>query len=162
MRQQRVDRWLGIVLALFALGWSWAVVATIPPAQVEGEVGPRGFPLLLGIALGALGLYMSASAYLDRGEPGTDEDRIEPATRSEVRIVGLTMLMFLAYALLLDKLGFLVATPIMVAGALWLIVGQRSWVRILLLAAGLTAGSYVVFGVLLPARLPQGSWLELL
>jgi hypothetical protein len=164
MRRQRVDRWLGIVLALFALGWSWVVVATIPPGW-EGAAGPRGFPLLLGIALGALGVYMCASALRSRPDPGppdTDVDRIEPVSRSEVRIVGLTMLVLLAYAFLLDKLGFLVATPVMVAGALWLIVGQRSWVTILLLAAGLTAGSYLVFGVLLPARLPEGSWLEFL
>lgn len=159
MRRQRVDRWLGIVLVLFALAWSWAVVATIPPGW-EGEAGPRGFPLLLGIALGALGLYMSASAF--RSDAAADEDRIEPPTRPEVRTVGLTALVLLAYAFLLDKLGFLVATPIMVAGALWLIVGQRSWPTILILAAGLTVGSYLVFGVLMPARLPEGSWLELL
>jgi putative tricarboxylic transport membrane protein len=158
VRRQRVDRWLGIVLALFALAWSWAVLATIPPGW-ESEAGPRGFPLLLGIALGALGLCMSVSAFLGTDKPGTDEDRIEPATRSEVRIVGLTALVLLGYAFLLDKVGFLVATPVMVAGALWLIVGQRSWMRILLLATGLTAGSYLVFGILMPAHLPEGSWL---
>jgi putative tricarboxylic transport membrane protein len=159
VRRQRVDRWLGIVLVLFALAWSWAVVATIPPGW-EGEAGPRGFPLLLGGALGALGLYMSVSAFRSHPAPAADEDRIEPPTRSEVRTVGLTMLVFLAYAFLLDKLGFLVATPIMVAGALWLVVGQRSWLTILILAAGLTVGSYLVFSVLMPVRLPEGSWLE--
>ena len=135
------------------------MLTTIPPGW-ESEAGPRGFPLLLGIALGALGLYMSASALLSHGEPGAEEDRIEPVSRPEVRIVGRTMLVLLAYAFLLDKLGFLVATPIMVAGALWLVVGQRSWMTILLLATGLTAGSYLVFGVLMPVHLPEGSWLE--
>ena len=161
MQRQRVDRWLGLALVLFALAWSWAVVATIPPGW-EGEAGPRGFPLLLGIALGALGLYMSVSAFRSDAAAAADEDRIEPPTRSEVRTVGLTTLVFLAYAFLLDKLGFLVATPIMVAGALWLIVGQRSWPTILILTAGLTVGSYLVFGVLMPAHLPEGSWLEFL
>ena len=161
MRLQRVDRWLGIVLVLFALGWSWIVAATIPPGW-EGEPGPRGFPLLLGIVLGGLGLYLGTSAFFGRTGLGTDEDRIEPVSRLEVRIVGLTILVFVAYAFLLDKLGFLVATPTMVAVALWLIVGQRSWARVLLLAAGLTIGSYIIFGVLMAAHLPEGSWLQLL
>jgi putative tricarboxylic transport membrane protein len=161
VRLQRVDRWLGLVLVLFALAWSWVVVTTIPPGW-EGEPGPRGFPLLLGIVLGALGLYLSTSAFLRRADSGADQDRIEPVDRSEVRVVGLTVLGFFAYAFLLDKLGFLVATPAMVAAALWLIAGQRSWPGVLLLAAGLTIGSYLVFGVLMAAHLPEGSWLQLL
>lgn len=159
MRRQRVDRWLGLVLVLLALAWSWAVVTTIPPGW-EGEPGPRGFPLLLGIGLGALGLYLSASAFLSRADPGADQEPIEPVSRSEVRVVGLTILVFLGYAFLLDKLGFLVATPLAVALALWLIVGQRSWARLLLLAAGITIGSYLVFGVLMAAHLPEGAWLQ--
>jgi putative tricarboxylic transport membrane protein len=159
VRLQRVDRWLGLALVLFALAWSWVVVATIPPGW-EGEPGPRGFPLLLGIGLGALGLYLSTSAFLGRADPGADQDRIEPVSRSEVRVVGLTILVLVAYAFLLDKLGFLVATPIVVALALWLIVGQRSWARLLLLAAGVTIGSYLVFGVLMAAHLPEGAWLQ--
>jgi hypothetical protein len=159
VRLQRVDRWLGLVLVLLALAWCAIVVTTIPPGW-EGEPGPRGFPLLLGIALGALGLYLSTSAFLGRAEVGADQDRIEPVSRSEVRVVGLTILVWVAYAFLLDKLGFLVATPLMVALALWLIVGQRSWARLLLLAAGITIGSYLVFGVLIAAHLPRGSWLQ--
>jgi Tripartite tricarboxylate transporter TctB family len=158
VRRQRVDRWLGLVLVLFALAWSWVVVTTIPPGW-EGEPGPRGFPLLLGIGLGALGLYLSASAFLGRADPGADQEPIEPVSRSEVRVVGLTILVFLGYAFLLDKLGFLVATPLVVALALWLIVGQRGWARLLLMAAGITIGSYLVFGVLLAAHLPEGAWL---
>jgi putative tricarboxylic transport membrane protein len=159
VRLQRVDRWLGLVLFLFALAWCGIVVTTIPPG-FEGEPGPRGFPLLLGIALGALGLCLSTSAFLGRAGLEADQDRIEPVSRSEVRVVGLTILVFLAYAFLLDKLGFLVATPAMVALALWLIAGQRSWAKVLLLAAGISIGSYLVFGILIAAHLPEGAWLQ--
>jgi putative tricarboxylic transport membrane protein len=161
VRLQRVNRWLGLVLVLFALAWCWVVVTTLPPGW-EGEPGPRGFPLLLGIVLGALGLYLSTRAFFGRGSLETDQDRVEPVSRPEVRVVGLTILVFVAYAFLLDKLGFLLATPTMVAVALWLIVGQRSWAKVLLLAAGLTIGSYLIFGVLMAAQLPEGSWLQLL
>ena len=160
MRLRRVGRWLGLVLVLFALAWSWIVVTTIPPGW-EGEPGPRGFPLLLGVALGALGLYLGTSALFSRAGPD-DEERIEPVSRSEVRTVGLTIGIFVAYAFLLDKLGFLLATPVAVVLALRLVAGQRSWPGVLLVAVGLTIGSYLVFGVLMAAHLPDGSWLQLL
>jgi putative tricarboxylic transport membrane protein len=161
MSLRHVDRWFGLALLLLAIVWTWIVVTTLPSAEVEGEAGPRGFPLLLGLALGALGLYLSISGFLGRAEGGGDEVRVAPVTGREARIVGLTFVLLVAYAFLLDKIGFLVATPLMLVAALWLLVGEHSWVKILLITVGLTLGTYLVFGVLLQTKLPEGAWLDL-
>lgn len=162
MSLRHVDRWFGLALFVLAVVWTWIVVTTLPAAEVEGEAGPRGFPLLLGIALGALGLYLSVSGFLGRAAAGGDEDRLPPVTGREVRVVGLTFVLLVAYAFLLDKIGFLAATPLAVVAVLWLVAGERSWVKILAIAAGLTVGTYLVFGVLLQTNLPEGAWLDLL
>jgi putative tricarboxylic transport membrane protein len=160
MTLHHVDRWLGPVLVLLAVGWSWTVLQTIPADEIPGEAGARDFPLLLGVALGVLGLIMTLSAFFGRAETGAREERIAPVSRQEANSVGFTVLLLVAYAFLLDKIGFLVATPIVVVAALRLIAGERSWPKILLVAAGLTIGSYLLFGVLMHANLPRGTWLQ--
>jgi hypothetical protein len=65
------------------------------------------------------------------------------------------------YAFLMDKVGFLLATPIVVVLALRGLMGVRGWFRIALVAAALTIGCDLVFGTLMQANLPQGTWMSL-
>ena len=79
MPQARLDRWLGLVLLLFALGWSWIVVETIPTSPETGVTGPRVFPLMLGMLLGAFGLFTLASGIINSGRTEVRQDKVEGA-----------------------------------------------------------------------------------
>jgi len=157
MRREMVDRWVGIAFMAVAAVWCWLVLNTISAAGMEGAPGPRAFPLLVGEILGVLGLIMTAFSWVSP-EPGAKSPRFDPVRSDEVAIVGSGLVLCLAYAFLMDKLGFLVATPIVVGLALRVVLGLRGWLRIALVAAGLTLGCYVVFAMLMQANLPQGDW----
>ncbi len=156
MRLDRLDRWLGPCLVLLAVVWLWLSYTQIPGAHSEAEPGPRAFPLLLGALLAVLGAALSVSAFvaarLDSGE------EIPAVTRREALIAAGTFGLLILYAFLLDKAGFLVATPTVVAIAMRGILRGQSWTLTLLLAGGLTLGCWVIFVFLLEAPLPRGAW----
>jgi hypothetical protein len=156
VRLERLDRWLGPCLVLLALVWLWLSYTYIPGARGEEEPGPRAFPLLLGAALAALGAVITVSAFLAaRREPA---EETPPATRREVAVAAATFGLLVLYAFLLDKAGFLVATPVVVVLAMRAILRGQPWGLTLLLAGGLTLACWVLFAVLLEAPLPRGTW----
>lgn len=171
MKQERLDRWFGFLLVLIALGWSWAALATIPAAESASEAGPRLFPLLLGVLLGLFGLIVMVNGLARsrsaarRQAPAKDAARegwIDAVSRREAWVVATTFGLFMLYAFLLDKTGFLVATPVVVLLALKGCLGLKGWVSPVVMAAGLTAGCYLIFAVLLSAPLPRGAWIDIL
>jgi putative tricarboxylic transport membrane protein len=161
VRPQIVDRWVGAACVAVAVVWSALVLATIPADGMEGAPGPRAFPLLLGELLGVLGLVMLAGTMIRPLAHGLKAAPYEPIRRDEVVIVGGGLAVVLGYAFLMDKIGFLLATPIVVVVALRCVLGIRRWLAIAAVAAGLTVGCYVVFGMAMEANLPHGTWITL-
>jgi putative tricarboxylic transport membrane protein len=156
VRLDRLDRWLGPCLVLLAVVWLWLSYTHIPGAHGDDEPGPRAFPLLLGAILAVLGTVMSVSAFVAVRHRSGEE--IPSATRREALVAAGTFGLLLLYAFLLEKAGFLVATPVVVALAMRGILRGQSWMLTLLLAGGLTLGCWIAFVVLLEAPLPRGTW----
>jgi putative tricarboxylic transport membrane protein len=160
MRQDRLDRWLGPVLCLFATGWLWIVFTTVPASPELPEAGPRAFPLLLGGLLAALGLYLTAAAFFGIGPRSERARPVERATAREGAMVLGSFALFVAYGFLMEKIGFIAATPLFVVAAIRLILGITRWRLNFAIAGGITAGCWGIFIWLLEVPLPRGSWIE--
>jgi energy-converting hydrogenase Eha subunit E len=158
MRQSVVDRWLGAILMAVAAIWCGLVQTTISAERMEGAPGPRAFPMLLGEILFALGALLVVLSLIG---PRVDKPLGEPVLRDEVAIVAGGVAVFVLYGFLMDKIGFLLATPIVVVLALRAVLGVRGWLRIGVVAIALTVGCDLVFGDLLQANLPHGAWVSL-
>jgi putative tricarboxylic transport membrane protein len=150
---QKVDRVLGLILVLVALVWLLLAFAYIPGPRSAGEVGPRGFPVLLGVVLAVVGVAMSLSAR------APDVETIAPLTRTEAVVAGGTIALLVLYAFLLERAGFLIATPVAIALAMRGLVGVRRAALIAALAIGFTVGCWTIFDLLLGTPLPRGSWV---
>ena len=156
----RSDRWLGPLIVLMALAWLVLVYTYIPGARNAGEPGPRGFPLVLGIALSGVGLLITMSAYGKGRKPASGTEK--PLVRREATIVASTFGLLILYGFLMEKTGFLISTPIVVMLMMYGILRMRNWAFMLLMTAGITVSCWLFFSTLLGTPMPHGSWLQLL
>lgn len=164
MKTTHTNRIAAVILLVFAIAWSVTVYRTVPAAAVEGQIGPREFPLILGLVL----IVMSTLLLLwnlDSGqtdEQTDDDDRSSNArdTGSGKFALGVFALIIL-FGFLMERVGFLITVPIIIIGTLAGILKVRNPVLILVLAIGITAGCWLVFNKLLGIYMPPGRWISL-
>ena len=167
MRAAHGDRLIGILLLVFGAVWTMVVYMTVPPGFGDG-VGPRAFPLFLGIVLVVLSVLLLLSGarrtQADAGERDQDEpDEVAGRTTwTDARMVGSVFAIIVAYGFLMQKVGFEIATLAIVTTTMWLVLGIRKPLVIAATAIGLTFGCWLLFGQLLGAYLPPGTWLSFL
>lgn len=156
----RADRLLGPVIVLLALVWLALVYADIPAGRSEVEPGPRGFPILLGVALLVIGALMSVSAWAGAGRTAPPQGK--PVTRHEAFVVASTFGLLMLYGYLMQTTGFLISTPLAVLLMMAGILKIRNWFALASMAIGITATLWIFFVKILGAPMPHGSWLWLL
>lgn len=175
----RTDLITGSILLVISVLWCWGVVSTIPSAE-DTRLGARGFPLGLGVLLGALGAVLAAKSSFTKpartaslephkdapefnsGDAGlTKNSNPSSHQRSELWAVVSTVALLLLYAFLLEYTGFIIATFLTVAIAVGVVFGLWRWRLLLGMSVGISVGVYLIFGKLLSVYLPFGKWINL-
>ncbi len=171
------DAVLGAVLLVIAGTWTGLVIKTIPPGFGDGEIGPRAFPLVFGIALLFLAALLlawplifrskistkadsSSDSTPDISTESTSNDIPEKHTLHWVPAV-IVLIEITLYGYLLEKIGFLLATPVIVL--LVMVVSLRIYsVRTLIsMTLGLTVGCWLIFEKVMGIYLAKGTWLNI-
>ncbi len=156
-----MDRWVGggIVVASIAL-FVWVVPAqiTIPRFEVGGGVGgiaasPLFFPRLMVALLGLLGISIFLRGHT-RAQSLRDGEGFAFNPGEALR-VAVTAAILIAYAVLLETVGYLLLTPVTLV-ALCIFLGFRRWFVLLVTAAGFTALVYFGFRYGMKILLPEG------
>lgn len=148
---------LGVCVLLLALGvlvLTDALTMDVDLTQ-RGPVGPRTVPYVVGGGLLLVAVLLAVDVLRGgRGEAeaGEDIDLSEPA---DWRTVLLLAGVFLAFAVLIEPLGFPVAGALLFWGAAYAL-GSRHPQRDPLIAAALSLLTYVLFDNLLGVPLPGG------
>jgi putative tricarboxylic transport membrane protein len=142
-RQRKVGRIAAVML--IALAATYAVIgANIEYSFSSDPIGPRGFPVGLGVALGLFGLWYFAV-------PG--ESETWPAARG--RIAALSFLVLSVISVLgMDWIGFVPAMAILLGGIARLF--GAGWLLAALNGIGQALLWWLVFGPLLGGNLPKG------
>lgn len=161
-RKLRDERTLGAGLFAVGAGYLAAAFLISEPEGGYAAVGPRVFPIAIGIALVTVAVWTACRAHLAAGAPssGTAKAQAAPASDADPpaadwRGATPSTLLFLAYIALLDALGYLLATTAFIALEARLL-GSRRWGRDLLAALAVTVSVYALFSLVLGLRLPAG------
>lgn len=112
------------------------------------RLGPAFFPRLLAGALTLLALALVARAVGGRSDSS-------PPPSARAGLLAAILVLLVAYALAMPRVGFLVATPAFFAAVL-AALGVREVFPVAVVAVVLTVALYVVFGRLLGVLLPPG------
>jgi putative tricarboxylic transport membrane protein len=141
------ERVFGVFLLLLSAGgiyFGWDLRA---PISYE-PVGPRAFPLLVFSLLGVCAVCLIASK-----RPAT-----EWAAPPVLLRIGAMFVAILAYALLFDKLGFVLSTALMTIPLARFFGG--TWKQAVAGGAVLGVALFLLFDRLLDVVLPTGYWLK--
>ena len=175
------ERRLGAGLLALGAGYLAAAFLISEPEGGYAAVGPRVFPIGIGIALVAAALSTAFRAHGAAGAPssGAAEAQAVPARAqapapaageakaqaapaagatppaADWRAAAPSVLLFLAYIVLLEPLGYLPATTAFITLEARLL-GSRRWGRDLGAALVVAFSVYALFSLLLGLRLPAG------
>jgi putative tricarboxylic transport membrane protein len=148
------DRLTGGILLLVAAIWTAGVYATIPGGSGVGQIGPRGFPLAMGIGLVLLALCLLLAPH---DEP---EQKPQGTRAGETWALGATFGFLSAYVILMDLFGFLIGTVAAVAPFLVFGLRKRSPKLVAAVSLGLALVIWLVLGKAMGVYLPRGSIID--
>jgi putative tricarboxylic transport membrane protein len=148
---KKTDQWGGVVLLIISVFICWGSIQ-MPYGSIHYP-GAGFFPLWLGVILGAMsaGLILKAT----KQKQGAKMIRDLLAEKIYWRKALFVLIALIAYAYLLDLLGFLIVTFLFMAFLFWFIEPQP-WKSIIGWALVGCVGSYLIFEVWLKLRLPKG------
>lgn len=150
------DRIAAAVLLAVALVWIALVWWTIPAGQ-----GARTFPLFFGVLLALLAAAMGAETWREPVAPKPEGEAAAAPMLGEVTAVTATIGSLVVYGALLEPLGFIPSTILVVAAIMIFVLRLRAPLTIAAMAIGLSLGCYLVFGKLLGTYLPPGTWITI-
>lgn len=141
-KRSAADRWIALGLLVGVIFYAWEA-RTFKAGLVADPVGPRAFPLMLAMIMAGAAVFLAVRP--------TGERPLWPSSRVWWR-VGLATVSLVAYAYLLEPVGYLIATTAVMV-VLGLLFGARLG-RTAAAAAALVLALYFLFGTGLGLYLP--------
>lgn len=147
---------LGLAALVLALGVVVLVgAATTPVPASANVVGPRFFPVVVGVVLVVVAGWLTLDVLRGgHGEAEGGED-VDLSRRSDWRTLALVGAAFVAHLLLLRPAGWLIAGAVLFFGVAFAF-GSRRWARDLAIAVVFATAVYLLFGRVLGVTLPTG------
>lgn len=149
----RADRIIATCAIGLAIIYFWGI-ANIQVPQVEDALGPRSFPILLGVALLiAAGMLFFESRSTTKA--GSKDKSAAIPQAHHFPLVAAVAAVIVVYFLAFEPLGYVLSTSIFLC-SLILYFYRGSRLTALCSAVGFAIVTYLVFTKLLGARLPSG------
>ncbi|MCE5262977.1 MAG: tripartite tricarboxylate transporter TctB family protein [Deltaproteobacteria bacterium] len=146
---EQISSFFWIIIGLF-----FCILAYRYGLYADGVPGSGLFPFLVGILLVLLGSIVWVSAFKESRRGGKEIEPLFPQADSWKRVF-LAVVAIVAYMLVLDSLGFLLATFLFIAFLLRFVEPQK-WSTVITASALTAVISYVIFQVFLKSNLPKG------
>ncbi|KGK43173.1 tricarboxylic transporter TctB (4TM)subunit [Nitrincola sp. A-D6] len=158
MARLTANQLIGIILFVFSLGYIW-MAFQIPVFPIPRPVDSDAFPKILGVGLLILSivLFFDKQASTKVDFPDAAELLPEDAALSKrpaVQVMGAAAAV-LAYALLIEPLGFLLSSALLGFGLAFWFGYRQHWIN-LLTTGGVVLALYLLMNKVMGIYLPQG------
>ncbi len=150
---------LALALGVVALGalvlWQTREIRITP---MNARIGPRVIPYIVGAGLLVVGLWFVIDVLLNRRSPsgaGEEGEDVDLSTPTDWRTIGFIGVALLAYLVLIERAGFIVASSVLFFVAAFG-MGSRRIVRDAAIAVVPSVAVFLIFTRGLSLRLPEG------
>jgi putative tricarboxylic transport membrane protein len=161
MKAEEIMRRKDIISGIFLLfvGAFFIINALCLDVGTFSDPGPGLIPLLPGILLLIISAALVLKSYMGKESQGEGEDSAAHLANSLKwpPVVSITLLAMLVFAIVLQYLGFVVSS-ILIMLFLFKFIGKHTWIRSALGAASSVGICYLVFQVWLSVQFPIGPW----
>ena len=133
----------------------------LPKASIGKEWAPIYFPLGLGVLMVIFGIILFIQGVLNNKKSESD-DKIEfkPSFSYSAKLITFTSLISIIYALLFERVGYIIATMIFLGSILFVVNGKKQWITNIIVSVGFSLVIYILFSKFLGISLPKTPYLE--
>jgi putative tricarboxylic transport membrane protein len=153
------DRLAGTILLAVAIVWIALVLGTFPQ-NLDAPTSSRSYPLASGIALAVCSALVLLGTFLPR-KGGAEADKATSIDALEWRGIAATFGFLVIYMVALKYIGFILATFVVLAAFLYVVLGKRSPWILFGYPAGFAFGVWFILGKLMAVYLPRGELINL-
>lgn len=132
----------GSILLVVAAGYGYMII-NLPNRNLPNTVGANFMPMLFDIGLGLLSIALLSQGIRGR-TGGTERGPIKPLTVGEIIGIIAVFAIFFAYIFLINVVGFLIVTPLVLLALLLLQGISKPW-SIVAVCVAVTVGVYLLF-----------------
>lgn len=152
----RSDRIFAVCIILLGVTYLYAA-SLIEPVAHGDPVGPKAFPILIGVALigAAVGLLLEPRRTSKVDQSTGDKAAIAGQSPHNVPAVAAVFIWMTAYVVLLEPVGFLLDCPVFMLGIM-AYFHRGHWIVNTAVSVGFTVMVYVLFTKFLLVPLPEG------
>lgn len=150
---KREDLFVGIVSVLLGV-FVLITASTFHESTTLDPAGPGGVPILLAWGILVIGIIHIVGAFMAPKFTGDKKAKYAKEFEEWKPVLRITLVCIL-YIALIEYIGYLIATPLLIAGIM-LMIKVRSVKSLVLTSVFTTAILYIVFGVVLKVSLPMG------
>ena len=146
---------LGVVVLGAVIIWQTTEIRLTP---INSRVGPRVIPYIIGGGMMITGIWLAIDVLRGHAASpagGEDSEDADPTLPTDWMTVGILSASLIAYLVLIERAGFVIASTVLFFGAAFG-MGSRRYVRDLVIGFALSLAAFVLFTEGLSLRLPEG------
>lgn len=146
------DLLVALIVVLFAVAYLVGAFMINEPSTSYSAIGPRFFPLFIGVGMLLSGIWLGWQAWRTQRVPVA---KVKALEEIDWRTWGWSTIVLLGYIVTFETVGYLITTSVF----LFLqarVFGSHAWVRDAIVSVVLTGAIYFFFNGLLKVGLPKG------
>ena len=140
---------VGSFAAVFSIAYTIAAWE-LPSAAIGNPMAPKYFPLVVG----AMAIIFSVALLIRGVKKGSVAKKAKTSDKGYWILIAGLMVLCLAYAAILEKIGFIISTILFLGAMLFLVNGVKGWKTNILTALCFTLGIWYIFEKVFMITLP--------